>query len=119
MMEENQLPRTPDPRDPYGEQPPLQPQQPPQVNPGSDAQPGSGAAIASLVLGIVGLFFAGIILGIIGLVMAAKAKREGYTGGIRTAGFVLSLIALIVSAVLTVIILVAFVAALSVGISLL
>ena len=47
--------------------------------------PGSGAATASLVLGIVGVivtFFIngliGFILGIIGLAQASKAKREGY-----------------------------------------
>ncbi len=61
--------------------------------------PGKGAATASLVLGIVGMFFAGIILGILGLYYAAKAKREGFVGGIRTAGFVLSLLALIFGAV--------------------
>ena len=62
--------------------------------------PGQGAAIASLVLGIVGLFFAGIILGIIGLVMASMSKNAGYEGGIRTAGFVLSLISLVSGAAL-------------------
>ena len=79
--------------------------QPPQTG----DQPGSGAAIASLILGIVGLFFAGIILGIIGLVMASKAKRAGYTGGIRTAGFVLSLLALILSSIIVVIVIAALV----------
>ena len=63
------------------------------------SQPGQGAAVASLVLGIVGLFFAGIILGIIGLSMASKAKNAGYVGGLRTAGFVLSLISLVSGAV--------------------
>ena len=64
--------------------------------------PGKGAATASLVLGIVGFFFAGVVLGIIGLCMASKAKQEGYVGGMRTAGFVLSLLSLILSAIATV-----------------
>ena len=34
--------------------------------------------------------------------MASKAKREGYTGGTRTAGFVLSLIGVIVGAIVLV-----------------
>ena len=63
------------------------------------SQPGKGAAIASMVLGIVGMFIAGIILGIIGLAMASKAKNEGYTGGMRTAGFVLSLLSLVLGAI--------------------
>lgn len=65
--------------------------------------PGKGAATASLVLGIIAvvLWFFGysailsVILGIIGLVCAGNAKKAGYDDGIRTAGFVLSLIGLI------------------------
>ena len=68
--------------------------------------PGKNEAVASLVLGILSLiccFFAysnilSIILGIIGLVLASTSKKYGYEGGIRTAGFVLSLIGLIISA---------------------
>ena len=62
--------------------------------------PGKGAAIASLVLGIIGLVVAlfvfgpvGAILGIVGVVMASKAKQQGFEGGMRTAGFVLSILA--------------------------
>lgn len=70
-------------------------------------QPGYGAAIASLILGIIGvvLWFFGyssiisIILGIIGIVLANNAKKKGFTGGIRTGGFVLSLISLIGGAI--------------------
>ena len=70
-------------------------------------QPGQGAAVASLVLGIiaVALWFFGysalvsIVLGIIGLVCAGNAKKAGFVGGLRTAGFVLSLIGLIGGAV--------------------
>ena len=80
-------------------------------------------AVLSLVLGIVGvviywpsalLFDAlfdnsrvtpfggaiiGIVLGIVGLVLASMAKKAGNREGIRTAGFVLSLIALILNVI--------------------
>lgn len=64
---------------------------------------GKGLATASMVLGIVGLVFTffingliGLILGIIGLVLASKSKQQGFVGPIRTAGFVMSLISVIV-----------------------
>lgn len=65
--------------------------------------PGKGAATASLVLGIVAvvLWFFGytsivsVVLGIVGLICAGNAKKAGFDGGLRTAGFVLSLIGLI------------------------
>ena len=64
---------------------------------------GHGLAIGSLVCGIVGVVcwffgyasFLSIILGIVGLVLAGNSKKNGNTEGARTAGFVLSLIALI------------------------
>lgn len=69
--------------------------------------PGKGAAIASMVLGIIAVLLwwfgyssaISVILGIIGLILASNAKKVGYTGGIRTAGFVLSLIGLIGGAI--------------------
>ena len=69
--------------------------------------PGKGAATASLVLGIISvvLWFFGysalvsVILGIVGLILAGNAKKAGFNGGIRTAGFVLSLIGLIGAAI--------------------
>lgn len=69
--------------------------------------PGKGAATASLVLGIISvvLWFFGysalvsVILGIVGLILAGNAKKAGFKGGIRTAGFVLSLIGLIGGAI--------------------
>lgn len=65
--------------------------------------PGKGAATASMVLGIISvvLWFFGysaivsVILGVVGLILAGNAKKAGFMGGIRTAGFVLSLIGLI------------------------
>lgn len=69
--------------------------------------PGKGAAIASLVLGIIAvvLWFFGyssiisVVLGVVGLICAGNAKKAGFEGGLRTAGFVLSLIGLIGGAV--------------------
>ena len=65
--------------------------------------PGQNEAVISLVLGIIAviLWFFGyssiisIVLAIVGLVYASKSKQLGYNGPMRTAGFVLSLIALI------------------------
>ncbi len=73
--------------------------------------PGKNAAIASLVLGIIAVVFwffgtftvvlpfFSIVLGIVGLILAGRAKKAGYTESIRTAGFVLSLLGLIVGAI--------------------
>ena len=66
-------------------------------------QPGKGKAIASLVLGIISLAFMwmpffGLVLGIVGLVLAASAGKEGFRGGLKTAGFVCSLIGTIIGA---------------------
>lgn len=69
-------------------------------------EPGKGAAIAGLVLGIVSIvswFFGmgaliGLITGIIGLICASNAKKAGFVGGMRTAAFVCSLIGVIGSA---------------------
>ncbi len=65
--------------------------------------PGKGAAIGSLVCGIVSVVFwffgwgalVSVICGIVGLILASNAKKAGFEGGIRTAGFVLSIIGLI------------------------
>lgn len=77
--------------------------QQPVNNANNTEAPEHGKAIASMVLGIVGvvLWFFGyssivsIVLGIIGLILSSNAKKAGNTEGIRTAGFVLSLISLI------------------------
>lgn len=69
--------------------------------------PGKGQATASLVLGIIAVvcwFFGysaivSVVLGVIGIILAGKAKKEGFVGGIQSAGFVLSLIGLIGGAV--------------------
>lgn len=69
-------------------------------------EPGKGAAIASMVLGIISIvtwFFGmgaliGLITGVIGLICASNSKKAGFVGGMRTAGFVCSLIGVIGSA---------------------
>ena len=77
---------------------------------------GKSFAVASMVLGIVALLFTfliqalvGMILGIVGLVLAVKAKNLGFQGGMRTAGFVMNLICVIVGALLFVIALIAII----------
>lgn len=70
---------------------------------GNGTIPGKGAATASLVLGIISVVFwffgigaiASLVLGIIGIILAENSRKSGFIGGIRTAGFVLSLIGLI------------------------
>lgn len=65
--------------------------------------PGKGAAIGSLVCGIIAVVFwffgvsaiVSVILGIVGLVLASNSKKAGFNGGLRTAGFILSLLGLI------------------------
>lgn len=72
--------------------------------------PGKGMAVASLVLGIIAIVLwwfswsaiASIVLGVVGLVLAGQSKKAGFSGGMRTAGFVLSLIGLIGGAIATI-----------------
>ena len=78
---------------------------------------GKNQAVASMVLGIitvslpvlsvcigqgVGIIFGFIFLAasIVGLVMASSAKKKGYVGGMATAGNVLNIIGLIISAIM-------------------
>ncbi len=75
-----------------------------------DGVDGKPQAIASLVLGIVtivagfpGLIIIGLPTGIVGLILASSAKKKGFIGGIRTAGFVCSLIGLIINAIFLVV----------------
>ena len=63
---------------------------------GPQIPPAHGKAVASLVLGIVGIASSccyGGICGIVGIILAVMAKNEGNNEGIRTAGFILSIIA--------------------------
>ena len=85
------------------------------VNAGEEQ--GKKQAIVSFVLGIVGvvLLFFGVssivsfILGIIGLVFANKSKALGHSSGFRTAGFVLSLISIIIGIIVFIVAIVAIV----------
>ena len=69
----------------------------------SGADNGHGLAVGSLVCGIIAVVcwffgygsFLSIVLGIVGLVLAGNAKKAGNDEGMRTAGFVLSLLGLI------------------------
>lgn len=82
--------------------PPMPPQGP---------QPGQGAATGALVCGIVSLVaailfgwtafiaLAGMVVGIVGVVLAVNAKKQGYNGGMQTAGLVLSIIGACMSAI--------------------
>lgn len=72
--------------------------------------PGKGAAIGSLVCGIASLVImwfgwgaiVAVICSIVGLVLASNSKKAGFNGGIRTGGFVCSLIGLILGAIVLV-----------------
>lgn len=63
-------------------------------------QPGKGLAIGSLVCGIVGLVFVwfgysaliSLIAGIVGIILSVNAKKQGFIGGMNTAGLVMSII---------------------------
>ena len=74
----------------------------------SSSEPGSGAATASLILGIISIlaWFLGYgaiiaaVLGVAGIICASSAKKAGNTSSIRTAGFVTSLIGAIIGTVI-------------------
>jgi len=70
-------------------------------------EPGKNAAIAALVLGIVAVVFSyvallGLAAGIVGLFMANNAKKESFTGGMMTAGFICALVGTILAGLGTV-----------------
>ena len=95
---------------PYDQQPYQQPsygQQPPYPQPPYTSQtPASGKAIAALVMGIVGLVFFWIPffnvitlgLGIVGLILAVDANKTS-PSGMGTAGLVLCIISIALSAI--------------------
>lgn len=76
------------------------------VAPAPMTDPGRGQAIASLVLGIIGLVFAfvpvcgapfAIVLGIIGTIMGAIGQKSRTAHGMAIAGLIMSIIALVLS----------------------
>ena len=83
-------------------QPPQAPNYPqqPMYPQGPAEQPGKGLAIGSLVCGIVGLVFVwfgysaliSLIAGIVGIILSVNAKKQGFVGGMNTAGLVVSII---------------------------
>lgn len=70
--------------------------------------PGKGAAIGSLVCGILSIVFwffgftafLSLVLGIVGLILASNAKKAGFENGLRTAGFVTSIIGTVFGALI-------------------
>jgi len=78
--------------------------------------PARGTAVTAMVMGILSLFFCyigyasilGLIFGVIGLIQGTNAKKAGYPGGMATAGVVMSVIGLCLSALVFVVILSAF-----------
>lgn len=70
----------------------------------TNVQPSHGMAVASLVLGILGVvfctliccfYYVGIALSVIGLVLAVMAKKNGNDEGICKAGLILSIIGVV------------------------
>lgn len=80
---------------PYNGQPYQQPYNPYQPA----VQPAHNLAMASLICSIISFFCCGLPLSIAGLICAIKAKNQGNTESIRTAGFVVSIIALVIYAI--------------------
>ena len=70
-------------------------------------QPGKGLAIASLVCGIASCVFfwfgvsafISLLAGIAGIILAVNAKKQGFVGGMLTAGLVLSIIGTVVGGI--------------------
>lgn len=75
-----------------------------QQYPEQPEQPGRGFAIASLVLGIVSFFCCGTICSILGIIFGVISKqRQKENNGMATAGIVLSVIALVLGILFTII----------------
>ena len=71
-------------------------------------QPGKGVATASMVCGIISLVtfwmswgaLLGVALGIVAVVLSVNAKKQGFIGGMATAGLVMGIIGAILSGVI-------------------
>jgi hypothetical protein len=88
----------------YNNQQPQQPQYQPPMPP---VQPGKNLAVASLIMGICSLVFwwmsygaiIGIGLGIAAAICGTKAKKQGFIGGMATAGVVTGIIGAVLCAI--------------------
>ena len=58
-------------------------------------RPGHGMAVASLVLGIIGLVLIGLLFGILAIIFGRVAMNQGYKGGKAKAGVTLGSIAVV------------------------
>jgi len=67
---------------------------------GGGDTPGKALGIASLVMGILALVIDGLIFGTLGIIFACLSKKEGFTGGMATAGLVMSIVGLALSIVI-------------------
>ena len=94
-----QQPQYQPPQAPNYPQPPMYPQGPVQ-------QPGKGLAVGALVCGIVSLVLSwmggllGVVAGIVGIILSVQAKKQGFVGGMNTAGLVMSIIGLALGGIL-------------------
>lgn len=94
-----QQPQYQPPQAPNYPQPPVYPQ-------GPVHQPGKGLAVGALVCGIVSLVLSwmggllGVVAGIVGIILSVQAKKQGFVGGMNTAGLVMSIIGLALGGIL-------------------
>lgn len=72
-------------------------------------KPNNGTAIASLVLGILGIFSLFFPFGIVGLILGISSKKKPGANGIATGGIITSIIAIILSLVIIVLAVIIFV----------
>ena len=75
----------------------LQPNQPPNN--------GQVKAIISLILGVLACFtpipLLGLGFGVVGIILAGRAKIDGFRGGTQIAGFVVSIVGIVVGSFVT------------------
>ena len=99
QSQQDSQPQYQPPQAPNYPQPPMYPQTP-------GHQPGHSLAVGALVCGIVSLVLSwmggllGIAAGIVGIILSIKAKKQGFVGGMNTAGLVLSIIGLAIGGIM-------------------
>ena len=87
-------PQNPYQQQPYQQQPYQQPYQQ-QINYNQTAEPASGLANLSLVMGIISFFILPVITGLVAIITGAVAKSKGNTSGKSTAGIVCGVIGVV------------------------